>query len=129
MKLFMLLSPKLPSIANSFLLNITGCENFSTNKYENANFLFISRENFMLSMKKKSFISKVALLFFACVLSVILGLFALPFGVIGRLWSVIVSVPGHPLLLDSSCKLFPCQILFSKKNKKEKKCFNIYFIC
>ena len=54
-------------------------------------------------------------------LSVILGLFALPFGVIGRLWSVIVSVPGHPLLLDSSCKLFPCQILFSKKNKKKKK--------
>ena len=32
----------------------------------------------------------------AFVLSVILGLFALPFGVVGRLWSVIVSVPGHP---------------------------------
>ena len=72
---------------------------------------------------------KVALLFFACKLSVILGLFALPFGVIGRLWSVIVSVPGHPILLVSSCKLFPCQILFSKKKKRKKKCFNIYFIC
>ena len=61
-------------------------------------------------------------------LSVILGLFALPFGVIGRLWSVIVSVPGHPLLLDSSCKLFPCQILFSKKNKKEKKNVSIFHL-
>ena len=49
----MLLSLKLPSSANSFLLNIAERENFSTNKYENANivgiFIFISRENFMLS--------------------------------------------------------------------------------
>ena len=34
---------------NYFLLNISECENFSANKYENANFLFISKENFMLS--------------------------------------------------------------------------------
>ena len=33
------------NIANSFLLNIAEHENFSANKYENAN----SRENFMLS--------------------------------------------------------------------------------
>ena len=44
---------KLLIIANSFLLNIAEHENFSANKYENANycwhFIFISRENFMLS--------------------------------------------------------------------------------
>ena len=41
---------------NFFLLNIAEHENFSANKYENANyctivgiFIFISRENFMLS--------------------------------------------------------------------------------
>ena len=42
---------KSPTIVNSFLLNIDEHENFSANKYENANYCFIliSRENFMLS--------------------------------------------------------------------------------
>ena len=41
---------KLLTIANPFFLNIAEHENFSANKYENANyFIFISRENFMLS--------------------------------------------------------------------------------
>ena len=39
------------TIPKSLLLNIAEDENFSANKYENANyiFIFISRENFMLS--------------------------------------------------------------------------------
>ena len=53
MKFVLLSNLKLLSIANSFLLNIAEHENFSANKYENANycwhFIFISRENFMLS--------------------------------------------------------------------------------
>ena len=53
MKFVLLINLKLLSIAKSFLLNIAEHENFSANKYENANFvsifLFISREKFMLS--------------------------------------------------------------------------------
>ena len=50
MKFVLLINLKLLTTANSFLLNITEHEIFSANKYENANiFIFISRENFMLS--------------------------------------------------------------------------------
>ena len=54
MKFVLLINLILLAIANSFLQNIAEHENFSaTNKYENANivgiFIFISRENFMLS--------------------------------------------------------------------------------
>ena len=53
MKFVLLINLKLPITANSFLLNIGEHENFSANKYENANFvgifIFIGRENFMLS--------------------------------------------------------------------------------
>ena len=62
MKFFMLINLNLLTIANSFLLNIAEHEIFSANKYENANFvgifIFISRENFMLSSveHEKSFI-------------------------------------------------------------------------
>ena len=47
----MLINLELLTIANYFLLNIAEHENFSANKYENAVgiFIFISRENFMLS--------------------------------------------------------------------------------
>ena len=38
MKLFLLINLKLLTIANSFLLNIAEHENFSANKYENANY-------------------------------------------------------------------------------------------
>ena len=37
MKLFMLINLKLLTVANSFLLNLAEHENFSANKYENAN--------------------------------------------------------------------------------------------
>ena len=49
---------KLLTIANSVLLNIAEHENFSANKYENAN-IFISREIFLLSLveHEKSFIT------------------------------------------------------------------------
>ena len=64
MKFVLLINFKLLTIANSFLLNIAEHENFSANKYENANpivgiFIFISRENFMLSWveHEKSFIT------------------------------------------------------------------------
>ena len=36
MKFVLLINLKLPTIANSFLLNIAEHENFSANKYENA---------------------------------------------------------------------------------------------
>ena len=70
MKFVLLINLKLLTIANSFLLNIAEHENFSANKYKNTNsilsmkisllinmkipttvgiFMFISRENFMLS--------------------------------------------------------------------------------
>ena len=48
-KFFMLINLKLLTMPNYFLLNIAEHENFSANKYENANCSFISRENFMLS--------------------------------------------------------------------------------
>ena len=38
MKFVLLINFKLPTIANSFLLNIAEHENFSDNKYENANY-------------------------------------------------------------------------------------------
>ena len=44
MKFVLLINLKLLRISNSFLLNIADQENFSFNKYENANSLFISRE-------------------------------------------------------------------------------------
>ena len=49
MKFVLLINLRLLTIANSSLLNITEHENFSANKYENANFIFIIRENFMLN--------------------------------------------------------------------------------
>ena len=59
MKFVLLINLNWLTIANSFLLNMTEHETFSANKYENANFLkmptfvgifiFISRENFLLS--------------------------------------------------------------------------------
>ena len=51
-KFVLLIDLKLLKTANSFLLNIAEHENFSANKYENAivgTYIFISRENFMLS--------------------------------------------------------------------------------
>ena len=42
MKFFLLINLKLLTIANSFLLNIAEHENFSVNKYENANLLAFS---------------------------------------------------------------------------------------
>ena len=39
MKFFMLINLKLLTMSNSFLLNIAEHENFSANKYENANSL------------------------------------------------------------------------------------------
>ena len=52
-KFVLLINHKLRATANSVLLNVAEHENFSANKYENANwvgiFIFISRENFMLS--------------------------------------------------------------------------------
>ena len=64
----------------------------------------------------------------ACVLSVILGLFALPFGIISRLWSVIVSVPEHPyyyLTFHANC--FHVKSCFLRKIKKKKKMFQYLF--
>ena len=57
MKFILLINLKLLTTANSFLLNLSEHENFSANKYENAN--FIGRENFMLSWAEheKSFIT------------------------------------------------------------------------
>ena len=53
MKLILLINLKVLTLANSFLLNLSDHENLSANKYENAKFvgifIFISRENFMLS--------------------------------------------------------------------------------
>ena len=53
MKFVLLIILKLLIFANSSLLNIAEHENFSANKYENATidgiFIFIKRENFMLS--------------------------------------------------------------------------------
>ena len=129
MEFFMLLSLKLPSIANSFLLNISECENFSTNKYENANFLFISRENFMLSMKNK--VLKARLLCFSllvCCLSFLVCLLFL-FGVIGRLWSVIVSMfldIHYYLTVHANC--FHVKSCFLRKIKKEKKNVSIFHL-
>ena len=63
----------------------------------------------------------------ACVLSVILGLFALPFGIISRLWSVIVSVPEHPyyyLIFHANC--FHVKSCFLRKRKKKKKNVSIF---
>ena len=66
MKFFLVINLKLLTIANSFWLNVAEHEIFSANKYENANycwhivgiFIFISRENIMLSWveHEKSFI-------------------------------------------------------------------------
>ena len=56
MKFVLLINLKLLTTANSFLLNIAEHENFSANKYENANYFwhfhFISKENFMTSWVK-----------------------------------------------------------------------------
>ena len=60
MKLFRLINLRLLTIAKSFLLNIAEHVNCSANKYENVGiFIFISRENFMLSWveHKKIFIT------------------------------------------------------------------------
>ena len=38
MKFILLINLKLPTITNSFLLNIAGHKNFCANKYENANY-------------------------------------------------------------------------------------------
>ena len=85
-----------------------------------------------LSMKKSFITSGPGCFAFpwsvACVMSVILGLFALPFGVISRLWSVIVSVPGHPyyyLTFHANC--FHVKSCFLRKMKKKKKVFQYLF--
>ena len=55
MKFVLLINLKLLTIANAFFLNIAEHKNFSANKYENANYIFISREiscSAELSMKK-----------------------------------------------------------------------------
>ena len=63
MKNVLQINLKLLTTANSVLLNIVKHEKFSANKYENANycciFIFISRENFKLSLveHKKGFIT------------------------------------------------------------------------
>ena len=59
MKFDLLIFLKLPTAANSFLLNITEHGIFSANKYENGILIFISGENFMLSRveHEKSFIT------------------------------------------------------------------------
>ena len=63
MKFVLLINPKLLRTANSSLLHIAEHENFSANEYEKANyfgiFIFISRENFMLSWveHEKSFLT------------------------------------------------------------------------
>ena len=51
MKFVLLINLKLLTIANSFLLYIAEHEIFAANKYENAIgiFIFMSKENFMLS--------------------------------------------------------------------------------
>ena len=51
MKFVLLINLRLLTIANAFLLNIAKHEYFSANRYKNArwHFVFISRENFMLS--------------------------------------------------------------------------------
>ena len=65
-------------------------------------FIFISRENFMLSgvehEKKKNYNHGTRLLFFSLVnglCTVRDGLFLLPLGVIGGLCFVIMVLPGH----------------------------------
>ena len=62
-KIVLLINIKLLTIANSFLRNIAEHENFSANKYENANyylaFSYLLAEKFScsaeLSMKKKKY--------------------------------------------------------------------------
>ena len=52
MKFVLLINHKVLAVAIFFLLNIAEHENFSANKYENANYCWhfhISRENFVLS--------------------------------------------------------------------------------
>ena len=63
MKFVLIVNLKLLTIANTFLLNIVEHENFSANKYENANYCYInfiiSREKFIRSRieHEKSFIT------------------------------------------------------------------------
>ena len=64
MKFFLLINLKLLTFANSFLLNIAEHENFSANKYENANYCWhfhiLLAENFSCSVElsmKKHFIT------------------------------------------------------------------------
>ena len=45
MKFVLLIDLKLLTVAHSFLLIIVEHKNFSANNYENANFIFINREN------------------------------------------------------------------------------------
>ena len=56
MKFFLLINLKSLTIANSFLLNIAEHENFSANKYKNANYSYLLAEKISrsveLSMKK-----------------------------------------------------------------------------
>ena len=56
MKNFMQINLKLLTVPNSFLLNIAEHENFSANKYENANYSYLLAEKIScsaeLSMKK-----------------------------------------------------------------------------
>ena len=49
MKFVLLINLKLLTVAESFLVNISEHENFSANKYVVGIFMFINRENFMLS--------------------------------------------------------------------------------
>ena len=56
MKFILLINLNLPTAANSFLLNIAQHENFSANKYENANYSYLLAGKIScsaeLSMKK-----------------------------------------------------------------------------
>ena len=50
------------------------------------------------------------------------------FGVVGRLWSVIVSVPGHPYYyLTFHANRFHVKSCFLRKIKKKKKMFQYLF--
>ena len=62
MKFVLSINLKLPTIVNSFLLNLVEHENFSANRYENVNYccrFHISKENVVFSPVKrdKSFIT------------------------------------------------------------------------
>ena len=54
MKFVFLINLKLLTILNSFLLNIAEHENFSANKYENANFSWVEHEKSFITSRPDS---------------------------------------------------------------------------